>query len=73
MAVKTSPGGICSQFKDMVGGYISLGNMTSALCISAITTLEKGSNGTVKAAPVELGEKCYVSRQQGELRKGHEG
>ena len=48
----------------MVSGYISLGNMTSALCISAITTLEKGSNGTVKAAPVALGDKCYVSRQE---------
>jgi hypothetical protein len=56
-------GGFCSKFKEVVSGFLpTLGNngTAAAICISAVETLEKGSNGTVKADPVALGDKCYV-------------
>ena len=54
-------GTVCSQFTGVVSNYLTLSNMTAALCISAIDTLQKGSNGTVTAAPVPLGDDCFVS------------
>ena len=33
---------LCLSFQSIVNGFISLNNMTAAICLNAIDTLEKG-------------------------------